>query len=61
MNHLYEDKNGILHDAICEQIIPNDRGTFICWTACGKMDIPANKSFKSKEIANCEDCREAKK
>ena len=52
MNHLYEDKNGGIH--LCEgsQI---HRDVYLVWTKCEK-DVPANKSFKSKEVATCKSC-----
>ncbi len=52
MKHLYKDKNGIIH--LCEgsQI---HRDVYLVWSKCEK-DVPANKSFESKEVATCEFC-----
>ena len=54
MNHLYKDKSGVLHACEGGQIHPN---VYLVWTLCG-IDVPANKSFKSRELATCEDCIE---
>jgi len=56
MNHLYEDKNGIIH--LCEEntmFQGADSQMRLVWTKCEK-DVPANESFKSKEVATCKSC-----
>ncbi len=57
MNHLYEDENGIIH--LCEGS-EVQRGISLVWTLC-KKDVPANKSFKSKEQPTCKLCNEAER
>ena len=59
MNHLYESPDGKRH--LCEggQIIVNDPSTYVVWTKC-KIDVPANKSFKSDEEVNCSECLKKK-
>lgn len=53
MNHLYEDKNGIIH--LCESSEVH-RGVALVWTKCEK-DVPANKAFMSEENVTCEKCK----
>lgn len=53
-NHLYES-NGKLHACEMKEIHPGIR---LVWTKCGK-DVPANKSFRSRESATCEACKTA--
>lgn len=56
--HFYEDKKGIMHLCNASQIIPSDVNTYIVWTLCEKMDVPADKSFLSDmHVASCIDCR----
>jgi len=55
MNHLYEDKNGVIHSCQGSQMIPCNSDTYLVWTDCEK-DVPADKSFKSEEKATCENC-----
>ena len=54
MNHLYEDRKGILHT--CEGTTFH-RNVYLVWTRCGK-DVPANTSFKSEELSTCNECKE---
>ncbi len=55
MKHLYQDKNQVTHLCDGDRMISNNLDTYLVWTKCGK-DVPANKSFKSKETANCQAC-----
>lgn len=56
--HMYEDKSGITHFCDGAQIVPGNVGTYIVWTLCEKMDVPAAQSFKSDyRTADCVDCR----
>jgi hypothetical protein len=56
--HFYEDKHGTIHLCDGSQIIPGDVDTYIVWTLCEKMDVPADKSFTSNfHVADCIDCR----
>jgi len=52
MNHLWESQDGLIH--LCEggEAVPNE---YIVWTMCN-IDVPANKSFKSEELATCSKC-----
>lgn len=55
--HLYTDKNNITHLCNGSQIVPSDHDTYIVWTLCEKMDVPADQSFMSNHVvANCEKC-----
>ena len=56
MNHLYEE-NGNIHTCDSGRAISHDSGTYLVWTKCG-IDVPANQSFKSKEVSNCSNCAE---
>ena len=45
---------------LCEgdQMIPNNRDTFILWTRCGKHDVPANKGYEGDiSEVTCTECR----
>ncbi len=55
MNHfLYQSPDGLIHE--CEDgQIANDKRTYVVWTKC-EIDVPSNRSFKSKEIATCPKC-----
>lgn len=56
--HFYEDKTGVTHLCNGSQIVPGDVGTYLIWTLCEKMDVPADKSFLSDmHVADCMDCR----
>ena len=56
--HFYEDKAGTIHLCTASQIVPGDIDTYIVWTLCEKMDVPADTSFMSHEVvADCLDCR----
>ena len=59
MNHLYEDKNKILHTCLGSQIHIGNPDTYLVWTKCGK-DVPANKSFRSVEEVTCPECLETR-
>ena len=55
MNHLYEDKRGVLHTCVFQNI---HRGIDLVWTTCLK-DVPANASFKTNyENPTCNECLE---
>lgn len=41
---IWEDRNGIAHQAVGAHIIPQNQDTFIMWTACGTYDIPATEA-----------------
>jgi len=53
MNHLYQSKDELIH--LCEggEAAP---GEYVVWTLC-EIDVPANKSFKSEEMATCPKCK----
>lgn len=56
--HFYKDKEGAVHLCDAVQVIPSDVGTYIVWTLCEKMDVPADESFMSDHAAaTCIDCR----
>lgn len=48
--HFYEDKAGVTHLCNAAQIVPSDIDTYIVWTLCEKMDVPADKSFISHVV-----------
>lgn len=51
---IYESKDGIIHIADGSELV---RRTFVLWTLCGKMDIPANKGFIGQHISvTCPEC-----
>ncbi len=52
VNHLYESKDGIIHACEKAEVHP---GIILVWTLCDK-DVPAGKSFKSKEKVTCDAC-----
>lgn len=56
---VWMDRLGILHKAVGEYAHPN---IFLMWTACGKHDIPANKSWmkRDQDTVNCSLCANAK-
>ena len=54
MNHLYDDGK-VIHTCEGARMVAHDPGTYLVWTKC-EIDAPANKSFKSKEQANCPAC-----
>ncbi len=57
-HHFYEDKYGVIHLCDGAQIVPSDVETYIVWTLCEKMDVPADTSFMSDyHVADCVDCR----
>ncbi len=56
MSHLYEDKAGVIHSCESSQMIPGNKGTVLVWTKCNK-DVPANKSFTSREFISCPECK----
>lgn len=58
MSHLYEDKNGLIHECESGQIMQRDKYTKLVWTKCNK-DVPANNSFNSNELATCKNCVKA--
>jgi hypothetical protein len=57
MRHLYETNDPIPLIHLCEgsETVPGDPGTYLVWTKCG-IDVPAGKSFRSMERANCSEC-----
>ncbi len=55
MNHLYEDKKGIVHACESGDFNFYQNPIKLAWTKCGK-DVPANKSFKSGEQPTCKCC-----
>jgi len=58
MNHLYQSPDGVIHKCEGGQIAVGDPSTYVVWTKCNK-DVPANKSFKSEEVATCMECLQA--
>lgn len=56
-NHLFQDEGGVFHSCDGDQLVPIDRSTYVVWTKCGR-DVPANKSFRSKEYPTCAKCNE---
>ena len=54
LNHLTETQDGIRH--ICETG-KGPKDITLVWTLCCR-DVPANKSFKTEETANCGACLE---
>lgn len=55
MNHLYEDKHGVIHACEGSRLVPSNPQTYCVWTKCEK-DVPAARSFKSEERPTCEVC-----
>ena len=54
MKHLYQTSDGLIHE--CEgDHATLDMKNYLVWTKCGK-DVPANKSFRSYEVATCPGC-----
>lgn len=55
---VWKDKNDIIHWAVGDRMVPQDRGTFILWTDCGKHDVPANSAwYYTGETITCEECK----
>ena len=55
---VWRDRNGVTHQAVGNQMVSFDRGTFIMWTRCGKHDIPANGAWISTlDVVDCPQCK----
>lgn len=58
MLYLHQTADGLIHECNGEQIIANDKSTYLVWTKC-EIDVPENKSFKSNEVVTCYKCLQA--
>lgn len=58
MLYLHQTADGLIHECNGEQIIANDKSTYLVWTKC-EIDVPENKSLKSNEVVTCYKCLQA--
>ena len=59
MHQLYQDKKNVIHACDSGELKFYKNPINLVWTKCGK-DVPANKSFKSKESVTCPNCKQLK-
>ena len=57
MKLLYKSSDGLIHECRSSQLFPDDKNSVVVWTKC-EIDVPDNKSFTSKEIVTCPECRQ---
>ena len=51
----YTDKNEVIHWAVGDYVVPDNR---LMWTACGTLDIPDNGAYYVPEdyLITCDKC-----